>query len=280
MPIAASNYAIQWDQDSERLYETGIDRGVLYPKSNAGTYPAGYAWNGLTGVDESPSGADANDIYADNIKYLTLRGAEKFEYTIKSYTYPDQFAECDGSTAVATGVLATQQTRKAFGLTYRTKIGNDTDYDDHGYKLHLIYDSTASPSSKSYSTVNDSPEAIEFSWSCTTTPVSVSGFKPTAHLIIDSTKANPTKLAALEDILYGTAARSASDAVYAATSDVTPQAGKTYYTKSGNTYTAFTGATFNEGTTYYVMTSPAVTASAGTAAYLPLPDAVIAMFAA
>lgn len=205
----ASTFTIVWDEDTKRLYETGIDRGVLYPTktttANATTsYTGGVAWNGLTGVDENPSGADANDIYADNILYLTLRGAEKFEYSIKAYTYPDEFAECDGTAAASTtGLYVTQQTRKPFGLTYRTLIGNDTEFNDHGYKIHLVYNSTANPSSKSYSTVNDSPEAIEFSWDCSTIPVAMTNFKPSAHLIVDSTKADSTKLAALEALLYG-----------------------------------------------------------------------------
>ena len=192
-----------WDQTGDRLYETGVDRGVLYTNGTA-TYDKGVAWNGLTGVTESPSGAEATDLYADNIKYLSMRSAETFGATVEAYTYPDEFAECDGSASLATGVTIGQQSRKTFGLCYRTQIGNDVDLNDHGYKLHLIYGCSASPSEKAYATINDSPEAITFSWELTTTPVNVTGFKPTACIIIDSTKADPECLTALEDILYGT----------------------------------------------------------------------------
>lgn len=194
--------ALVWDQTTQKLYETGVDRGVLYPVSN-NAYGTGVAWNGLTAVNESPSGAEPSDIYADNTKYLTLRSAETFGATIEAYTYPDEFAECDGSAVVATGVTIGQQPRKSFGLCYRTLVGNDTDGQDHGYKLHLIYGCTASPSEKSYQTVNDSPEAITFSWEVSTTPVNVKGHKPTAQLIVDSTKVDKAKLDTLEAQLYG-----------------------------------------------------------------------------
>ena len=193
---------IVWDQTGDRLYETGVKNGVLYPQSN-GTYPKGVAWNGLTAVTESPSGAEATALYADDMKYLNLYSAEEFGATVEAYTYPEEFGECDGSATIAKGVQIGQQTRKAFGLCYRTVIGNDTDGDAHGYKLHIIYGAMASPSEKAYATINDSPEAITFSWELTTTPVSVTGEKPTASIVIDSTKADPTKLAALEVILYG-----------------------------------------------------------------------------
>lgn len=199
-------FKIAWDQTGERLYETGVDRGVLYHLDESNKYTRGYAWNGLTGVTESPAGAEATDLYADNIKYLSMRSAETFGATIEAYTYPDEFAECDGSAEIATGVKIGQQSRKTFGLCYRTVIGNDVNGNDHGYLLHLIYGCTASPSEKAYATINDSPEAITFSWEVTTTPVNVEGFKPTASLTIDSTKANATDLATLEGILYGTAA--------------------------------------------------------------------------
>lgn len=196
---------LTWDKTGERLYETGVDRGVLYPLQTGGLYNKGVAWNGLTAVTESPSGAEATAIYADNIKYLSLMSAEEFGATIEAYTYPDEFAECDGSASLVEGggVVIGQQTRKMFGLCYRTLVGNDVDNNDHGYKLHLIYGAMASPSEKPYQTVNDSPEAITFSWEVTTTPVSVTGFKPTASLTIDSTKCDPTCLAKLEEILYG-----------------------------------------------------------------------------
>ena len=192
-----------WDQTGERFYETGVNHGVLYPKGPLGTYPNGVAWNGLTAVTESPSGAEATPLYADNIKYLNLMSAEEFGATIEAYTYPDEFAQCDGSAEIATGVMIGQQNRNVFGLSYKTVIGNDIDGHNYGYKLHLIYGALASPSEKGYSTINDSPEVMTFSWEVTTTPVSVTGFKPTASITIDSTKADETKLAALETILYG-----------------------------------------------------------------------------
>lgn len=191
-----------WDKTGERYYETGVKNGVLYIPTE-GVYSKGVAWNGLTAVTESPSGAEATALYADDMKYLSLYSAEEFGATIEAYTYPDEFAQCDGSAELTKGVSIGQQTRKTFGLCYRTTIGNDTDGNDHGYKLHMIYGCMASPSEKAYATINDSPEAITFSWEVTTTPVSVAGFKPTASITIDSTKADPTKLAELEDILYG-----------------------------------------------------------------------------
>ena len=194
---------IVWDQTGERLYETGVKRGVLYVQDSGGTYPKGVAWNGLTAVTESPSGAEATPLYADDIKYLNLISTEELGGTIEAYTYPDEFAECDGSASIATGVYIGQQSRKTFGMCYTTTVGNDVDSNAHGYKLHLIYGALASPSEKAYSTINDSPEAITFSWEFSTTPVNVTGFKPTANIVIDSTKATPEKLAALEKILYG-----------------------------------------------------------------------------
>ena len=193
---------IEWDKTGERFYETGVKNGVLYVQEG-GTYGKGVAWNGLTAVTESPSGAEATPLYADDIKYLNLLSTEEFGATIEAYTYPDEFAACDGSAALVDGVMIGQQARKTFGLCYRTTIGNDTDGNDHGYKLHIIYGALAAPSEKAYATINDSPEAITFSWEVTTTPVNVTGAKPTASITIDSTKADPTKLAALEDILYG-----------------------------------------------------------------------------
>lgn len=192
-----------WDQTGERLYETGVKQGVLYVQDSGGTYPKGVVWNGLTTVTESPSGAEATPLYADDIKYLNLMSTEELGGTIEAYTYPDEFAECDGSASIATGVLIGQQPRKTFGMAYTTTLGNDVDSNAHGYKLHLIYGALASPSEKSYSTINDSPEAITFSWEFSTTPVNVAGFKPTANIVIDSTKATPEKLTALEKILYG-----------------------------------------------------------------------------
>ena len=194
---------LSWDKSGERFYETGVKNGVLYVQ-NAGAYPKGVAWNGLTSVTESPSGAEATPLYADDIKYLELTSEEEFGGTIEAYTYPDEFAECDGSAELATGVKISQQKRKAFGLVYKTTLGNDEEGNDHGYKLHLVYGCKAAPSEKAYATINDSPEAITFSWEFTTTPVAVTGHKPTAHIEIDSTKADPTCLAALEAKLFGT----------------------------------------------------------------------------
>ena len=194
---------LTWDNNGERLYETGVKQGVLYPIQTNGSYSNGVAWNGLTAVTESPSGAEATALYADDIKYLNLISNEEFSATIEAYTYPDEFAECDGSASLADGVTLGQQKRKTFGLCYRTSLGNDVDGNDYGYKLHLVYGCLAAPSEKAYATINDSPEAITFSWEVSTTPVSVAGFKPTSQITIDSTKADKAKLAALEDILYG-----------------------------------------------------------------------------
>lgn len=195
---------IVWDETGSRFYETGVKFGVLYPQDSLGKYPKGVAWNGLTAVNESPSGADATDLYADDDVYATLRAKEKFGATIEAYTYPDEFAICDGSAEIAEGITIGQQARKAFGLCYRTAVGNDIEGQDHGYKIHLIYGATASPSSKNYSTVNESPEAITFSWEVTTTPVNVTGHKPTATLTIDSRKVAPESLTKIEQLLYGT----------------------------------------------------------------------------
>ena len=191
-----------WDKTGDRLYETGVKNGVLYIPT-AGVYSKGVAWNGLTAVTESPSGAEATALYADDIKYLSLMSTEEFGATIEAYTYPDEFAACDGSAELADGVTIGQQKRSTFGLCYKTTIGNDTDGNDHGYKLHIIYGAQAAPSEKAYATINDSPEAITFSWEVSTTPVEVTGHKPTSCITIDSTKVEPAKLAALEKVLYG-----------------------------------------------------------------------------
>lgn len=192
-----------WDKTGEHFYETGVKNGVLYPMSASGTYPKGVAWNGLTAITESPSGAEATALYADDIKYLNLMSNEEFGATVEAYTYPDEFAECDGSASLTEGVYIGQQARKTFGLCYRTTLGNDAKGNDYGYKLHIIYGAMASPSEKAYSTINDSPDAITFSWELSTTPVAVANFKPTASLTIDSTKVDAQKLSALEEILYG-----------------------------------------------------------------------------
>ena len=196
---------LQWDQTGERLYETGLDRGVVYPFNTAtNQYGKGVAWNGLTSMNESPSGAEATDLYADNMKYVTLRSAEDFGATPEAYTYPDEVADLDGTREIAPGVRVGQQSRGMFGMSYRSLIGNDTEGTEKGYKIHLLYGCTMAPSEKSRSTVNDSPEAITFSWELKTTPVNVTGYKPTAHLEIDTTKVtDPTAVSTFEDILYG-----------------------------------------------------------------------------
>lgn len=200
---------LTWDNTGERIFETGVKQGVLYPIQSDGKYTKGVAWNGLTAVTESPSGAEATALYADDIKYLNLLSNEEFGATIEAYTYPDEFAECDGSAELAPGVMIGQQKRKIFGLCYRTTIGNDVEGNDYGYKLHLVYGCLAAPSEKGYSTINDNPDAITFSWEVSTTPVNVAGFKPTSQITIDSTKVDPTKLAALETVLYGAEAAEA-----------------------------------------------------------------------
>lgn len=193
-----------WDAVGERLFETGVKQCVLYPIDKvSGTYNKGVAWNGVTSVSESPSGAEATDLYADDAKYLSLLSAETFGCTVEAYTYPEEFEACDGTAQLTAGVTIGQQARSVFGLCYRTTVGNDVDGNDHGYKLHIIYGCKATPSEKSYSSINDSPEAITFSWTVNTTPVSVEGFKPTASLVIDSTKVDKAKLSKLEDVLYG-----------------------------------------------------------------------------
>lgn len=194
-----------WDQTGEHFYETGVKNCALYPvNTQTGAYTTGVAWNGITGITESPSGADPNPLYADDIKYLNLRASEEFGATIEAYTYPDEFAECDGTVSPVTGVKLGQQKRKMFGLAYITTLGNDTQENDYGYKIHIIYGATASPSERGYSTINDSPEAITFSWELTTTPVEVTGYKPVANIEIDSTKLDATHLAAVKGALFGT----------------------------------------------------------------------------
>lgn len=193
-----------WDETGKRLYETGVSKGVLYVQTDEGTYGNGVAWNGLTAVNESPSGAEATPLYADDIKYLELTSTEEYGASIEAYTYPEEFEQCDGSAELGAGVTIGQQPRKAFGFCYRTLIGNDVKNNDYGYKIHIVYGAKAAPSEKAYQTVNDSPEAITFSWELTTTPVNVTGHKPTACITIDSTKIEPAKLTSIEEALYGT----------------------------------------------------------------------------
>lgn len=257
---------LNWNQDGERFYETGVQKGVLYPKTGENnTYSEGIAWNGLTGVTESPSGAEVTAIYADDTKYLNLVSKEEFGATIEAYMYPDEFAQCDGSAALASGIVLTQQSRKQFGFSYRTTVGNDQDGDNKGYKIHLIYNCLASPSERTYGTVNDSPEAITFSWEVQTTPVEVSGYKPTSHVIIDSVKvSDDSKLKAIEAILYGVDAPEFS-------------ATKTYAIGDFVTY---------ESTTYVCKTAIAVAAAwdaqkwtetSSNGPRLPLPEEVISI---
>jgi hypothetical protein len=200
---------LEWDKVSEKVFETGVDKGVLYIPNAQGEYVEGYAWNGLISVSESPSGAESNKQYANNKVYLNLMSAEEFAATIEAFTFPDKFMECDGSAELAPGVFVAQQRRKSFGLSYRSLVGNDVDNTDFGYKLHLVYEGLAAPSEKAYTTVNDSPEAATFSWEVTTTPVPVPGHRSAATIVIDSTKVDAGKLADLEDILYGTAGSAA-----------------------------------------------------------------------
>ena len=200
---------LTWDVQGERYYETGVSKGVLYPFKE-GKYSKGVAWNGLTAVNENPSGAEPTPLYADNIKYLNLLSNEEFAATVEAYTYPDEFAECDGSAELAAGVSVGQQKRIPFGLSYVTKLGNDTDGQDHGYKIHLIYGALAKPTQKNYATINDNPEAITFSWELSTTPVAVPNMRPTACITIDSTKVGSDKLKKIEDKLYGTESEEAT----------------------------------------------------------------------
>lgn len=264
-----------WDQTAEHFYETGDDRAVVYPyNSTAKAYSKGYAWNGVTGVTESPSGADETALYADNIKYLSLRSAEEFGMTVTAYTYPDEFAELDGSAFPLPGVRIYQQARKTFGFSYRSIIGNDVDANDYGYKIHLIYGLTASPSERGYSTVNDSPEAIEFSWEMTGVPVAITGYKNSCEVTIDSTAFKTedakAKLKDLEDIIWGTDDEDTYDEVTPVGTENPSTEG--WYEKTGDVYFPSTDVTVNNSKTYYAKTT-----SAGTDARLPLPDEVFAI---
>lgn len=264
---------LKWDQEGKRFYETGVDHGVLFPLTKAG-YQEGCAWNGLSSVSESPSGGEASSVYADNIEYLSLTSAEKFGATIEAYTYPDQWAECDGSAEVAKGVSVGQQSRKKFGLSYRSLIGNDLEETDYGYKIHLIYNGKAAPSERSRQTVNESPEATTLSWTVSTTPVEISTinhvtgkpYKPVAHLTVDSTKVDPAKLSAFEEILYG------KDGVYTEAVDASFNASKSYYELVDGEYVKTTDQAKVDGKTYYEEKTAPVKAR------LPLPDEVIRLF--
>ena len=258
---------LTWDNDGERYYETGVDQGVLYPyNASAKAYVNGVAWNGLTNVAEAPEGAEETALYADNIKYLSLRSAENFNYTINCYTYPDEFIGCDGGAEPVTGVKMTQQARKRFGFAYRTLIGNDEDGDEHGYKYHLVYNSTASPSSGDNNTVNDTPAAKEFAFECSTTPVEVpTGYKKTSHIVIDSTKVDSEKLTAFLNKLYGGTTNYVPLVVQP---DDWTTGYANYYTKDGQDYTALSSATDFVSGSFYM--------AAG--AYLPMPAEVITTF--
>lgn len=261
---------LAWDQTGERFYETGVKKGVVYPQAN-GAYPAGYAWNGLTAVTESPSGAEANPLYADDIKYLNLLSKEEFGATVEAYTYPDEFAECDGSAEIADGVTIGQQPRKAFGMCYRTTVGND-ESDEYGYKLHCIYGAKAAPSEKAYTTVNESPDGVTFSWELTTTPVEVTGKKPTASLTIDSTKVDEDALAELEDILYGVDAPEFSAAKTYAVGDYVMHAETEGTAKLYKCKTAISEPGQWDSSKWNEITNPGPR--------LPLPDEIATIFAA
>ena len=262
---------LSWDNNGERLFETGVRNAVLY-KHDKATYDKGVAWNGITAITESPEGAEATPLYADDIKYLNLFSAEEFGATIEAYTYPTEFEECDGSASVAPGVTSGQQSRKPFGLSYRTVLGNDVDGNDYGYKLHLIYGCQAQPSEKAFATINDSPEAITFSWEVKTTPVSVTGAKPTATLTIDSTKTTAEKMAALEAILYGTSAGSTYVAVTPSGSENPTTEG--WYELSGGSYVLSQDAEISHEKTYYEKKT-----TEDTSPRLPLPDEVASIMA-
>lgn len=269
MPTLTSLSPLEWDKSGEKLYETGVDHCVLYPYNTVATpayYGPGVAWNGITNVSESPSGAEANPFYADNIKYANLFSAEEFAASIGAYMYPDEWKECDGSKEIAPGVYIGQQDRKVFGLSYRTVIGNDTQNNNYGYKLHLVYGAMASPSEQTFNSINDSPELNEFSWELTTTPVNVTGAKPTATLVIDSTKVNATKLKALEDILYGITANEYDTTKTYGVGDYAIHTNKLYKCKVADTTGTWTSANWDE-------IDPPVPR-------LPLPDEVATLLAA
>lgn len=265
---------IKWDQQGERKYKTGVDHGVLYPQ-RSGTYPVGVAWNGLTAVNKSPSGAEDNKLYADNMQYLNLKSAEELGMTIECYMYPDEWAECNGEAEVANGVFLGQQSRNTFGFSYRNKLGNDLEGEDYGYELNLVYGCSASPSEQANSTINDSPEAATFSYEITTTPLTISGtrpdgkaYRPSASITIDSTKVDATKLAELETILYGT------EGTYTVTADTTFTTDKKYFELVNGNYVLSTDKTMDTAKTYYEETKAAIEGR------LPLPDEIRTLFAA
>lgn len=265
---------IKWDQIGEKKYKTGVDHGVLYPQKN-GAYPKGVAWNGLTSVNKTPSGAEDNKLYADNMQYLNLKSAETLGLTIECYMYPDEWAECNGESEIAEGVFLGQQRRNIFGFSFRNKLGNDTEGEDYGFEINLVYGCSASPSEQSNQTINDSPEAALFSYEVSTTPVNVSGvgpdgkpYKPAASITIDSTKVSREKLTELETILYG------KEGVYTKTTDTSFTDGKTYYELVNGEYVETKDTSFESGKDYYEETTAPVDGR------LPLPDEVKSLFAA
>lgn len=265
---------IKWDQIGEKKYKTGVDHGVLYPQKN-GAYPKGVAWNGLTAVNKTPSGAEDNKLYADNMQYLNLKSAETLGLTIECYMYPDEWAECNGEAELAEGVFLGQQRRNTFGFSYRNKLGNDTEGEDYGFEINLVYGCSASPSEQTNQTINDSPEAATFSYEVSTTPVNVSGvgpdgkpYKPSASITVDSTKVSREKLTALEEILYG------KDGTYVKTADSEMEAGKDYYELVNGNYVKTTDTAFTVGKDYYDCTVEPVDGR------LPLPDEIKTLFAA
>ena len=269
---------LTWDAVGDRLYETGTKKGVLFLQTSEG-YGAGIAWNGLTGFSESPDGGDATDMWAYDIKYLSIRAKENFKGTITAYTFPDEFAQCDGTASPIAGMRVGQQARKPFGFSYVTTVGNDVDFEDHGYKIHLIYGATASPSSKDYKTINDSPEAIEFSWEITTTPVTVGTingveYKPTASIELDSTKLTTAQLTAIENAIYGVDAAEAVAATYKKATGAFQATGVDYYTLSDNTYTKVQSPSSTDFGDYYVIDTPAKDAVTASASYLPTPSQI------
>lgn len=265
---------IKWDQTGERKFKTGVDHGVIYPQRN-GIYPKGFPWNGLTAVNKTPSGAEDNKLYADNMQYLNMKSAETLGLTIECYMYPDEFAECNGETEIAEGVFVGQQRRNTFGFSYRNKIGNDTEGEDYGFEINLIYGCSSSPSEQANQTINESPEAATFSYEVSTTPVNISGvgpdgkpYKPAASITIDSTKVSREKIVALEEVLYGT------EAVYTSVSSSTFDPGKTYYELINGVYVETKDTSVDSSKEYYVVTTPGVDGR------LPMPDEIMEMFAA
>ena len=266
-----------WDAPTTHFYQTGCKHGVLYKQNSSGAYPTGVAFNGLTAVTVSPEGADATEIYADDIKYLTLRSAENIKATIEALFSPPEFDECDGSVELATGMKIAQQARKAFGFVWETVKGNETELNDHGRILHILYGCTVAPSEKSYQTINDSPEVMNLSWEIDTVPAAVTGHKATAYVEIDLTELSAAQVEAVEAALFGTDASEAVAATYKAANSggATYQAtGVDYYTKAGNVYTKVNSPSSDDFANYYVVDTPAHDAVTASVAYLPLPDAL------